>query len=463
MAQMQAKSSQGSGAPELRKVVDNQSVGEILRNGRLALGEDLSEVAEGLKIRRAFIEALENDEFGALPGTAYGIGFARAYADYLDLDTNEVVELFKAQSRAFNDQTQLVFPEPMPGSRVPTSLVIILSLLLVGAAYGGWTVLSDENRSLSDLVPPVPEFLSTLQESASEVIAEEAPPEQSATSTVEDAASAVQEQAVVVAEPVVETVSGNETGAATVAEETGEPVSEAAAVVSDDVTEAVAAVEAPAAQSEPVVEPVAELQAIEPEPAIAPAVEENAAESIVGSDVQTEPADESLAVATEAAESVAGETVVSADNAIEPAAADATVEAVDAAVADSDVAIESETAIDSTEATVAAIIPEAPSNDVTIYGETEGASRVSVVARQATWVEISDSEGTVLLTRLLLKGDIYKAPDQAGLTLVTGNAGGLEFRVDGETVQDIGPVGSVRRDVSLSPEALQAGTAAPVE
>ncbi len=429
MAQKQATSTKGPGTPDLRKVVDNQSVGEILLNGRLARGEDLAQVAEGLKIRRTFIEALENDEFGALPGTAYGIGFVRAYADYLDLDSKEIVALYKAQSQAFNDQTQLVFPEPMPGSRVPTVLVILLSLLLIGAAYGGWTVLSEKDRTIADLVPAVPQFLKDLQTTASESV------------SAEDNVAADPYGSVSDAQTTSVTTTTEPDYAATT--ETVEPAQDAA--------ETATAV----TQAETVAETVAE-NAAEETASDASAAVQAEAEAVVGSN-SINDAVEPVADDTTNTVAASGSDPVVSDTEAANSTADL---AEPAPVVEEGVEDSTEAVIDDAQATVAAIIPEAPTGEVTVYGETEGPSRVSVVARQATWVEISDADGSILLTRLLRKGDIYKAPMQDGLTLVTGNAGGLGFLVDGQIVPDVGPVGSVRRDVSLSPEALMAGPAA---
>ena len=64
-----------------------------------------------------------------------------------------------------------------------------------------------------------------------------------------------------------------------------------------------------------------------------------------------------------------------------------------------------------------------------------------------------------MLTRVLRVGDTYRVPDRSGLSLVTGNAGGLEFIVDDEAVPALGPIGSVRRNVSLDPALLKAGQA----
>jgi len=62
-----------------------------------------------------------------------------------------------------------------------------------------------------------------------------------------------------------------------------------------------------------------------------------------------------------------------------------------------------------------------------------------------------------VLTRIFRPGDVYLVPNRPGLTLMTGNAGGLEVIVDGKPIAPLGPVGAVRRDVVLDPAKLLAG------
>ena len=58
----------------------------------------------------------------------------------------------------------------------------------------------------------------------------------------------------------------------------------------------------------------------------------------------------------------------------------------------------------------------------------------------------------------LKAGETYQVP-RSGLILRTGNAGALAILVDGKPAPAIGPVGTLRRNVTLEPEALLAGTA----
>ncbi len=118
------------------------SVGAGLRDARLGLGQDLSEIASALRIRHAYLEAIEEERFGDLPGPVYAIGFVRAYAGYLGLDGEEMVRRFKQEVSGLGKKTDLVFPEPFPESRITRSAILLISAILALAAYGGWYYLS---------------------------------------------------------------------------------------------------------------------------------------------------------------------------------------------------------------------------------------------------------------------------------------------------------------------------------
>jgi cytoskeleton protein RodZ len=104
--------------------------------------------------------------------------------------------------------------------------------------------------------------------------------------------------------------------------------------------------------------------------------------------------------------------------------------------------------------------PGLPPVEGQVFGATEGApSRIVLIARLESWIQVTDPDTNALLTRVLRAGDRYYVPDQAGLTLATGNAGGIDIWVDGGKVPTLGPVGVVRRGIALDPARLQTGTA----
>lgn len=101
--------------------------------------------------------------------------------------------------------------------------------------------------------------------------------------------------------------------------------------------------------------------------------------------------------------------------------------------------------------------PVAPGADTGGAPVVTAGSRVTLRARLDSWVQVSGKDDELLLTRILRAGDTYAVPNRPDLTLLTGNAGALEISVDGRVLPPIGPVGAVRRNVSLNPEDLLGG------
>jgi cytoskeleton protein RodZ len=82
-------------------------IGPTLRDARNRRKLDLPEVEGAIKIRVRYLQAIENEEWDALPGGAYTRGFIRTYASYLGLDGDRLVD----------DYRRLVAPPG--GERVP--------------------------------------------------------------------------------------------------------------------------------------------------------------------------------------------------------------------------------------------------------------------------------------------------------------------------------------------------------
>ena len=139
-----------------------ESIAAVLRSAREDLGRELNRVATDLKIRRVYLQAIEDGRFDDLPGATYAVGFVRAYADYLGLESEEIVARFKDEVESLNEQLKLVFPAPVPESKIPGGALLLVSALLVGLAYGGWFYLSGSDRQLADWIPDVPERLQSL-------------------------------------------------------------------------------------------------------------------------------------------------------------------------------------------------------------------------------------------------------------------------------------------------------------
>ncbi len=92
-----------------------------------------------------------------------------------------------------------------------------------------------------------------------------------------------------------------------------------------------------------------------------------------------------------------------------------------------------------------------------MFGDESGSARIQLKAKSETWIQVTDENGKVVAMRTLKPGESYRVPNKAGLTLFTGNAGGLDVTVDGKKAPALGPSGMVRRSVALEPDGLLAG------
>ncbi len=115
---------------------------------------------------------------------------------------------------------------------------------------------------------------------------------------------------------------------------------------------------------------------------------------------------------------------------------------------------------------VATAEPSLPAEEETVhvprtYGLANSDARIVITAMEDSWIEVTDAEGARLLSRTLRAGDRYRVPDREGLLLVTGNAGGLDIKVDGDSAPRLGDVGIVRKNVKLDPVLLSEGRAWP--
>ena len=89
-----------------------------------------------------------------------------------------------------------------------------------------------------------------------------------------------------------------------------------------------------------------------------------------------------------------------------------------------------------------------------VFGQADGKVRVIIRAVEDSWIEVKDGKGTLWASRVLRRGDLFRAPDVPGMVLNTGNAGGLVVSLDGRDLAPLGAKSQVLRGVSLAPETL---------
>ena len=144
---------------------DDDGPGGAFRDAREAANVTVDEVAQTLNLSVRVVNGLESNRYEDLPGPAFTRGYIRAYAKLLELDGDELVELFdQATLDLYVDdvvlprQTQSIrmIPQQHPG-RV---LGGIVTLIVLGAAAILWWIWPEDGfpgftRDETRVVTPV--------------------------------------------------------------------------------------------------------------------------------------------------------------------------------------------------------------------------------------------------------------------------------------------------------------------
>src|SRR4051812_48166334 len=75
-------------------------VGARLRAAREAAGMTIDNAAQQLKLHPRQVQALEDEQFGLLPGRTFARGFVRNYARLLNLDAHDLLTRLSEGSHA---------------------------------------------------------------------------------------------------------------------------------------------------------------------------------------------------------------------------------------------------------------------------------------------------------------------------------------------------------------------------
>lgn len=423
------------------------SVGTQLRDAREAKGLSLHQVADILRLRASQVHALEEGNFNSLPGQTFVTGFLRSYANLLDLDAVAIVELYKNEEGAGIHVQSLAFPEPSSGGRVPGAGIMLGTFVVALVLLAGW-FLYQESESLDfERVAELPEHLVSkirdLEDSQSLNTANES-----------DLDNVSKDQKILSETPAIASIAAPENK--DVENTTSETESVAALSENEATTEAGVATENPdgsntlASPETEIVEDTA--TAMASESSIAPSLPEETAEidpsttedettTAPVTELQQDPVTSNVPTATVAE---AAEQQVTAPDTPQPATE--TPENYPQDRLDTATAGQFQTA-------------DTPENPLPrTFGVENTDARVVVRATEESWVEVKATDEKPVLSRVLKPGDVYMAPNAPDLILTTGNAGGLEIRVDGKEIKALGGAGTILREVPLVAESLLVNT-----
>lgn len=158
------------------------TLGDVMRGERATLGKSLEDVEFDLKIKKVYIEAIENSDAEAFASPGFISGYVRSYASYLNMDSDAAFEKFCDESGYDGLRTSLeISPnrqrtkkplvggipattssDPFINPRVPNrpqasgilsgfsasgvASVVVLAGLIGGLGFGGWSILQEIQR-----------------------------------------------------------------------------------------------------------------------------------------------------------------------------------------------------------------------------------------------------------------------------------------------------------------------------
>ena len=425
--------------PAMTAALTREPVCAVLRKARIDAGYDVPDIAQLLRIQRPYLEAIEDGRYGDLPGTVYAIGFVRTYSDFLNLDTVDIVRRFKEEASELSKRTDYVFPVPATEAKVPGVGLLVIGVLLAALAYGVWHVSSGGEDQLADQVSDIPDRFAELASrgeaarpaAETPAMAPEGQPTAGVTAMSPPDLDALAEMAA----PAADTATETETATA----ETP------AAVPEPPAPEPVAAAPEPAPRSAPAPTPVA------PDPVVAAAPAEPVRQAQPIEPIETVQTVEPIRRVPPGAIEPPGSRQFEVAGAAPDGSNGQPKAATDPASASGPTNI-----LPGRQPVVAEAPPQPPPAVPADQQRRNGLgslnSRILIRATEMSWVQITDDLGNLVMTRVLEPGEAYRVPNTEGLTLASGNAGGLEVLIDGVVQSPLGLRGTVVRNVALDPD-----------
>lgn len=123
-------------------------LGTRLKEARIAKGFSLEDLQDLTKIQKRYLSGIENGKFDIMPGPFYVRAFIKQYAEAVDLNPDEMLELYKKEVPETElDTVQPVSPAPLRSRNISSSRnkfaevlpKIIVALFIIVAIVAAWT------------------------------------------------------------------------------------------------------------------------------------------------------------------------------------------------------------------------------------------------------------------------------------------------------------------------------------
>jgi cytoskeletal protein RodZ len=148
------------------------TAGEVLKNKRESLGKSIETASLDTKIQRRFLQYIENNQFSFFDSEVFLTGFIKIYAQYLNLDVDKVLALYRRSNPKRKEPKSLKKEPKLPkrGIRadllnpktVITTLLILFLTLIIG--YIGFQIYKFQSPPELNITEPLSDIETKLEE-----------------------------------------------------------------------------------------------------------------------------------------------------------------------------------------------------------------------------------------------------------------------------------------------------------
>ncbi len=140
-----------------------ESIGEKLRLARERNNLTIDQVARETHVAKRFLKALEDEDFSIFPGETYAMGFLRNYAEYLGLDAEELIGIYrniKIQEQPLPMNELLDTRRSGPSTRlIVLAAVGVVALVVVGIVVFRMATRGAASSAAAQKAPPSTDFV----------------------------------------------------------------------------------------------------------------------------------------------------------------------------------------------------------------------------------------------------------------------------------------------------------------
>lgn len=134
--------------------------GRKLSEARRQRGWSIEEVADRIRVRKEFLEALEDMNVKLLPGKAYALAFLRSYARELGMDEKAILDQFQDESALTREDASKQIRNPTSKPRRQRPWTLAAAVVVIAALFVGWRAY-EANNAPGEEVAAAPAAVNT--------------------------------------------------------------------------------------------------------------------------------------------------------------------------------------------------------------------------------------------------------------------------------------------------------------